>query len=88
MSEDRWLSIAEAAAVIGVHPRTLRRYIKDGKLRVSRVSSQVVRISRNDIDDFLRANVAANEAPVEVHPSPGTPAANAIKREVTVGRFG
>lgn len=56
--EEIWVSIAEAANQLGVHPRTVRRYIRDSKLPVSRISTQVVRIRLADIDRFLNDNVA------------------------------
>lgn len=68
-----WLSIAEAADVIGVNPRTVRRYIKDGKLPVSRVSTQVVRIRRADIDTFLESMMAVEAEPQEANPVAAQP---------------
>lgn len=55
--EETWVSIAEAAEQLGVHPRTLRRYIRDGKLTVLRLSPQVVRIRPEDIATFLKGNI-------------------------------
>jgi len=55
--EDSWVSIAQAAEKLGVHPRTLRRYIRDEKITVVRLSPQVVRIRPEDLRDFLDANV-------------------------------
>lgn len=55
--EDTWLSIQQAADQLGVHPRTLRRYIRDGKLSVLRLSPQVVRIRTEDIGAFLKENI-------------------------------
>jgi len=54
---ETWLSISEAAEQLGVHPRTLRRYIRDGKLGVLRLSPQVVRIRAEDIEAFLAENI-------------------------------
>lgn len=56
-TEADWVSIATAAEQLGVHPRTLRRYIRDEKLSVLRLSPQVVRISQRDIDQFLQENI-------------------------------
>jgi excisionase family DNA binding protein len=55
--EDTWVSIADAAKQLGVHPRTLRRYIKDGKLTVLRLSPQIVRIRPEDIARFRVENI-------------------------------
>lgn len=64
--EEMWVSITEAAKQLGVNPRTVRRYIRDGRLPVSRLSTQVVRIRLADIDRFLNANVAKPKV-VESH---------------------
>lgn len=55
--EDTWVSIADAAEQLGVHARTLRRYIKDGKLSVLRLSPQVVRIKPEELERFLDSNI-------------------------------
>jgi excisionase family DNA binding protein len=52
-----WVSINDAAEQLGVHPRTLRRYIKDGRLKVQRLSTQVVRIRPEDITAFKDENL-------------------------------
>lgn len=51
------MSINDAAKHLGVHPRTLRRYIRDGKLTALRLGPQIVRIRKTDIGDFLKSNV-------------------------------
>ena len=55
--EDSWVSIAQAAEHLGIHPRTLRRYIRDGRFTVMRLSAQVVRIRPEDIEQFLEENI-------------------------------
>lgn len=55
--EDSWVSIAEAAAQLAVHPRTLRRYIKEGRLPVLRLSPQIVRIRPEDISRFRAEHI-------------------------------
>jgi excisionase family DNA binding protein len=55
--EDTWVSIAQAAEQLGVHPRTLRRYIRDDRLTVLRLSPQVVRIRPEDILRFRDENI-------------------------------
>lgn len=55
--EDAWLSIADAAKSLGIHPRTLRRYIRNGRIRKVVLTPQVVRIRPEDIDTFLEENV-------------------------------
>lgn len=39
-----WLTIREAADHLKVHPTTIMRYIKLGKLKVNRPSTHIVRI--------------------------------------------
>jgi excisionase family DNA binding protein len=55
--EDSWVSIADAAEQLGIHPRTLRRYIRDGRLQVMRLSAQVVRITPEALQDFRDDNI-------------------------------
>lgn len=47
------LSPHDAAALIGVHPVTLRRYRKDGKLAARRLPGGGVRYARSDIFGLL-----------------------------------
>lgn len=84
------MSIAEAAKQLDVHPRTLRRYIKDGKLNVLRLSPQIVRIRPEDIEAFrddhikvmtgtgtsyvTRSEPARSDVPTGSMPTPGRPA--------------
>ncbi len=46
-------TLTEACAYIGVSDRTLRRYIADGKLKVSRINARVIRIDPAELDRFL-----------------------------------
>lgn len=55
--ESSWVSIAQAAEQLGIHPRTLRRYIRDGRLTVMRLSAQVVRIRPEDLTAFRDDNI-------------------------------
>jgi len=74
--EDTWLSIAQAADQLGVHARTLRRYIRDGKLQVLRLSPQVVRIRPEDLEKFLAENIKVNTGTGTCYvPQPETPIA-------------
>lgn len=77
--ENKWLSIQEAAEHLGVNPRTVRRYMRLGRLEASRVSNKVVRIRLADLDRFMDSNVPTKK--VEPHavdprkPAPARPAA-------------
>jgi excisionase family DNA binding protein len=56
----RWLSTREAAAVLGVHERTLRRYMSSGLLGCRRLPGGHYRIPEEAIHDFW----GAGDAPV------------------------
>lgn len=71
--ENTWLSIQEAADTLGVNPRTIRRYMRSGRLTPSRLSNKVVRIRLADLDRLLEDGVAAK--PVRPAPVPAKPAA-------------
>lgn len=97
--ENKWLSIQEAAEELGVNPRTIRRYIRLGRLEVSRISNKVVRIRLADLDRLMEANVPAKRQP-EPEPEPvehvhtpvrsrsPQPAKPARFSSTTPGRFG
>lgn len=57
MAEETGLPIAAAADKLGIHPRTLRRYISDGRLTAIRYTSQVVRISEAELLRFQDDNL-------------------------------
>jgi excisionase family DNA binding protein len=49
---DRLLTVAEVAERLRVHPITVRRHIKDGRLRAVRVG-RAVRVRESDLEAFL-----------------------------------
>lgn len=57
--EDQLLSRAEAAALLGLSPWTIRRYEHQGKLHPIRLSSTAVRIRRSEIQALIEAGVSA-----------------------------
>lgn len=88
--EDSWVSISQAAEQLQVHPRTLRRYIKEERLSVLRLSPQVVRIRPEELDRFRKGHlkiitgtgtsyVPRSSGPVEV-PTGSLPTAAAPAR--------
>lgn len=90
-TEADWVSIATAAEQLGVHPRTLRRYIRDEKLSVLRLSPQVVRISQRDIDQFLQENIKVTTGTGNCYvPKPPEVKAKAAPKKAapSFGRFG
>lgn len=50
-----WLSVQNAASELEVTPRTIYRFINDGKLAAYRIG-RVYRIRRADMQDFLDAS--------------------------------
>ena len=50
---DELLKIIEVAAELKIHPDTVRRYIKDGKLTPTRLGGTRIRIRRSELDRFL-----------------------------------
>lgn len=48
-----WVSPAEAASTLGVSKRLIWTMISDGRLPACRISRQVVRINRADLDALL-----------------------------------
>jgi excisionase family DNA binding protein len=64
-SRSNWLSLSEAADLLGVYPGTLRRWSDDGEIRCTRTPGGHRRFLEEDIQSFLEARE---------HPaSPGTP---------------
>jgi excisionase family DNA binding protein len=51
-AQRRLLSTAETAALLNVSPRSVRREIKSGALRVHRIGRSV-RVSEEDLDRYL-----------------------------------
>ncbi|MDP9470625.1 MAG: helix-turn-helix domain-containing protein [Chloroflexota bacterium] len=52
--DDRWLTVEEAAAQIQVHPETIRRWLRDGKVTGVLISrSGGYRIRQSELDRFL-----------------------------------
>lgn len=53
-SEIHWLSTAEAAARLGITPRTLYRFIDEGQLPGYRFG-RVIRLKADEVDAFIEA---------------------------------
>jgi len=49
------LSTAQVAALVNVHPETVRRWCDSGRLRAIRLPSGVWRVRRSDLDALLAA---------------------------------
>lgn len=48
-----WLTVEQIANELGVHPDTIREYIRDGLLNAVQLK-RTYRIRRTDYEDFLR----------------------------------
>ena len=48
-----YLKVKEAAAIVGVSPRTIRRWIREGKLHAVRIND-LVRIPKESIAQVIR----------------------------------
>ena len=57
-AEDRLLTVQEVAQRLRVHPITVRRHIKAGRLRAVRVGRSV-RVRRSDVNAFDRPHTEA-----------------------------
>lgn len=50
--KDKWYSVEQASEMLELHPKTLRRYITEGKLRANKVGKQY-RITGHDLSVFV-----------------------------------
>lgn len=51
---DELLTVEQVAAELQLHPDTVRRYIREKKLRAVRLSSTNMRIRRSELNRFLK----------------------------------
>jgi excisionase family DNA binding protein len=63
--EQEWLSAEQVAERLGLHVRTVRGYIRDGRLRATRIGKQY-RVARADLDTFAGGDTAVPVRRVEV----------------------
>lgn len=65
MNEYVWFSLEGAIAYIGgdVHPQTVRRWVREGKLKASRPTPRTMRFRSDWLDAFLAGETAASVAP-------------------------
>lgn len=62
------LTVDEAAAFLGVHPMSVRRYMDQGRLRYYRLGPRMYRLDMNDVRDLLKEVPAATpEAQQQQH---------------------
>lgn len=54
MSQSQRVSLQEAADILGVSTKTVRRYIADGSLPAERIQSRLLRVLRSDVEGLLQ----------------------------------
>jgi excisionase family DNA binding protein len=52
--EDELLSVEQVARVLGVSPDTVRRYVRQKKLKGVRLSKTNLRIRRSEVERFIK----------------------------------
>ena len=50
-----FVSVAEAAAYLGVHPALVYREIQKGNLRAVKIGAKVIRVSSDDLGAYIQA---------------------------------
>lgn len=53
MNDDTLLTVNQTAIILKVHPLTVRRYIREGKISAVKVAGNI-RISNSSIDSFIQ----------------------------------
>ena len=48
------LTVDQVAAELQLHPDTIRRFIREGKIKAVRISATVVRVKRSELDKFIQ----------------------------------
>lgn len=62
MNEDRWLTVAQAADVLQVHPETLREWLRAERIPATLLSRRAgYRIRATDIEAFLSGTLGTGE---------------------------
>ena len=67
MSTKRWLSLREAATLLGVHPATLRQWADRGIIPALRTPGGHRRFAREDIEAFLRQRLEGPSLVIPQH---------------------
>lgn len=53
MTPEHMISVAEAARRAGVHPRTMRRWVAEGKITGYRIGPRLLRVNPADVAHLL-----------------------------------
>jgi excisionase family DNA binding protein len=65
---DQLYSAEEAAAILGLQVRTVRNYVRDGRLAGARIGKQY-RIARSDLEAFTGGGIASAESTAPAPPA-------------------
>lgn len=60
----RKLSIKQVAELYGLSPRTIRRYIAEGRLHAVRVGPRVIRLDDNEVNRQLDGDSIADDGDI------------------------
>lgn len=58
---DEWLTLKQAAELVGVTPRTVQNWIKNGKIKGYQVVGRI-RVKRSDVDALYQPKGVKDEA--------------------------
>ena len=47
--KDTRVTIKEAASELGLHPNTIRNYIREGRISITRLGPRLIRIDRSEL---------------------------------------
>ncbi len=64
--EDPWLTLAEIAAELRVHPATVRLWIARGRLPATRPGQRKLLVRRSDVDRMMGQRGSRSRAPVSL----------------------
>jgi excisionase family DNA binding protein len=56
------VSLTDAAKLLGVHTRTLRRYIAEGRIQGYRIGPRLVKVDTRDLDSLMRPIPTAGQS--------------------------
>lgn len=56
------MDVNRVAEILGIHPQSVRRLTRDGKLPCVRISRKVVRYSMEHIETFVRSQTTNTES--------------------------
>jgi excisionase family DNA binding protein len=61
MVSERWLTVAQAAEILQIHPETLREWLRSGRIPATLLSRRAgYRIRASDLEAFLSGGASAS----------------------------